>query len=186
MMSSKEKELDRDELPRPGSVMHDFHYQEEDLKKKKLKRWQKLNKYFMIPLYRARILPLLGFGRIFLLLKTRGWKTGKIRRTPVEYRKMDGIITIFSAMGEKSAWVKNLQANPEKVLVQKGFHKFNPQLKFITDVNQKIQIMKSYVTKYGKSAKMLFGWNPKEDSAESINFTSLANLLSIIKIYEKK
>ncbi len=185
MTSSNEKEQHDNDLPRPGSVMYGFHYQADDLKKKKLKRWQQLNKYIMIPLYRARILPLLGFGRIILLLKTTGWKTGKIRRTPVEYRKMDGTITIFSAMGEKSAWVKNLRANPEKVVVQKGFHKFKPRLEFITDVNKKKQIMISYVSEYGNSAKMLFGWNPEVDSPESIDFTPLTNLLSIIKLHKK-
>jgi len=185
MTPSKEKETQNDELPRPGSVMYDFHFQAEDIKKKKLKKWQKLNKYLMIPLYRARILPLLGFGKYILILKTIGWKSQKIRRTPVEYRKMDGFITIFSAMGEKSAWVQNLRANPDSVLVQKGFHKFKPDLEFITDLNQKIEIMKSYVIKYGKSAKMLFGWNPKEDNLETIDFIPLTNLLSIIKLYEK-
>ena len=174
------------ELPRPGSVMYDFHFQDENLKKRKLKRWQRLNKYLMIPLYRIGVLPLLGIGRAILLLTTLGWKNGQKRRTPLEYRRFEGVITIFSAMGESSAWVKNLHVNPDKVSVRHGFHSYKPFIEFINEESQKAFLIKSYVAKYPKSAKMLFGWNPNEDDPELTDFTKLLSLISIIKLYKKK
>ena len=79
MINMNENRIDESDLPRPGSVMHNFHNQDEVFKKKVLKKWLKLNKYLMIPLYRVKLLPLFGIGKIFLLLKTKGWKTGKER-----------------------------------------------------------------------------------------------------------
>jgi deazaflavin-dependent oxidoreductase (nitroreductase family) len=185
MTQNDNRDIKSGDLPRPGSVMYDLYFQDEISKKKKLKRWQKLNRCLMLPLYRVGILPLLGFGWIILILTTIGWKTGKKRRTPLEYRKFDGRITIFSAMGEKSVWVKNLHVNNDKVSVRHGFHHYIPRVEFITEENQKIDLMKKYVAKYGKSAKMLFGWNPDKDNPESMDFSKLVSLISIIKLPKK-
>jgi deazaflavin-dependent oxidoreductase (nitroreductase family) len=174
--------MNNEELPRPGSVMFNFHYQDEDSKKNTLNKWKKLNKYLIIPLYRAKLLPILGFGKIFLILKTKGWKTGKSRRTPLEYRRYEGIITIFAARGESATWVKNVRANPNDVSVTYGFHTFKPHIDFVSDINQKIAIMKWYVTKFGKAAKMLFGWDSKKDNPESTDFSRLVDLISIIHL----
>ncbi|MFX1317253.1 MAG: nitroreductase/quinone reductase family protein, partial [Promethearchaeota archaeon] len=145
--------MNNEELPRSGSVMFNFHYEDEESKKKTLKRWTKLNKYLVVPLYRIKLLPLLGFGKIILILKTKGWKTGKIRRTPLEYRRYEGTIIIFAARGENATWVKNLRSNPEHVSVMYGFHHFKPRIEFISDISQKSIIMKWYVTNFGKAAK---------------------------------
>ncbi|MFX1312413.1 MAG: nitroreductase/quinone reductase family protein [Promethearchaeota archaeon] len=174
--------MNNEEIPRPGSVMFNFHYQDEASKKKTLNKWKKLNKYLMIPLYRAKLLPLLGFGKIFLILKTKGWKTGKSRRTPLEYRRYEGTITIFAARGENATWVKNIRTNPNDVSVMYGFHHFKPRIDFVSDINEKIAIMKWYVTKFGKAAKMLFGWDPKKDNPETINFSRLVDIISIIHL----
>ena len=66
----------------------------------------------MVPLYRLKILPLFGLGKIFLLLITKGRITDKKRRTPLEYHRINGVITIFSARGEESGWMKNILKNP--------------------------------------------------------------------------
>ncbi|MEJ2251774.1 MAG: nitroreductase family deazaflavin-dependent oxidoreductase [Candidatus Lokiarchaeota archaeon] len=184
MTQKTNSELNEENIPRPGSTLYNFHFKSDKIQKKKLRKWQKLNKYLVIPLYRVKILPLLGFGRVILLLETKGWKTGKIRRTPLEFRKLDGCITIFSAFGEKSAWVKNIRINPEEVSVRLGFHHFKPEVEFIDDTNQKISIMKQYVSEYSKSAKILFGWNPEKDNLDSIDFSGLVDLLSIIKLHK--
>ncbi|NHJ23403.1 MAG: nitroreductase family deazaflavin-dependent oxidoreductase [Candidatus Lokiarchaeota archaeon] len=183
MAQNDKKKIKTGDLPRPGSVIYNFHFRDEFSKKKKLRRWQKLNKYFMIPLYRLGVLPLLGFGWAILILTTIGWKDGKKRRTPLEYRRFEDVITIFSAMGEKSGWVKNLHANPEDVVVRHGFHRYKCHVEFITEKNQKISLMKCYVSEFGKSAKILFGWNPKEDNQEEIDFSKLLGLLSIIQLH---
>jgi deazaflavin-dependent oxidoreductase (nitroreductase family) len=184
MSKSNEISTNNEELPRPGSVLFNFNYQDEASKKKMLKRWKNLNKYLMIPLYRAKILPLVGFGKFFLILKTKGWKTGKIRRTPLEYRRYEGTIIIFAARGENATWVKNLRVYPENVSVTHGFHKFVPRVEIISDMYQKITIVKWYVTKFGKVANVLFGWDPKLDNLETSNFSKLAGLLTMVLLHE--
>ncbi|MFX1366514.1 MAG: nitroreductase/quinone reductase family protein [Promethearchaeota archaeon] len=184
MSKSNEIEKNNEELPRPGSVMFNFHYQDEISKKKTLKRWKKLNKYLVIPLYRAKLLPLLGFGRIILILKTKGWKTGKTRRTPLEYRRYEGTITIFAARGEDATWIKNLRSNPDNASVMHGFHHFKPRLEFVSELKQKITIMKWYVSKFSKAAKVLFGWDPNKDNLETTNFSKLSNLITIILLHK--
>ena len=182
MSNSNEISVDYEHLPRKGSVIFNFHYQNGPSKQKTLKRWKKINKYLMVPLYRIKLLPLLGFGRIFLIIITKGWKTGKKRRTPLEYRKYEGNIIIFAARGENATWVKNLRAHPESVSVMIGFHKFKPEVDSISDIRQKINILKWYITKFEKAAKMLFGWNPKEDDLDKTDLSHLASLTSIFKL----
>ncbi|MFW9942876.1 MAG: nitroreductase/quinone reductase family protein, partial [Candidatus Thorarchaeota archaeon] len=176
--------MNNEELPRPGSVMFKFHYQDEASKKKTLKKWKKLNKYLMIPLYRTKILPLLGFGKIFLILKTKGWKTGKTRRTPVEYRRYEGTIVIFAARGENATWIKNIRAHPDDVSITRGFHHFKPRIEFVSDINQKLIIMKWYISKFSKAAKVLFGWDPKTDNIETTDFSKLTNLITIVLLHK--
>lgn len=179
MLNSNDEETNKGELPRPGSVMYNFHYKDVKSKKKTLKKWQKLNKFLMLPLYRIKLLPLLGLGKIFLILITKGWKTGKKRRTPLEYRNYEGNIVIFAARGENATWVKNLRAYPEFVSVILGFHQFKPKIDSVSDLQQKINILNWYITKFGKAAKTLFGWNPKEDNLEKTDLSRLAGLTTI-------
>ncbi len=183
-MDSNDIENDNDQLPRPGSVMYNFNYQNESAKKGMLKKWSKMNKYLIIPLYRVKFLPLLGFGKIFLILSTKGWKTGKKRRTPLEYRKYEGVVTIFAARGEDATWVKNLRANSDEVSVTKGFHSYKPRVTFISNEEQKISILKWYISKYGKSAKVLFGWDPKKDDLNSVDLSKLSEMSTIIQLHK--
>ena len=183
MSKFNQNDMNNEELPRPGSVMYNFHYQDESSKKSTLKKWKKLNKYLVIPLYRVKLLPLLGFGKIILILKTKGWKTGKIRRTPLEYRRYEGEVIIFAARGENATWIKNMRAHPDNVVVTIGFHKFNPDIEYISDMVQKQKIMKWYIAKYSKAAKQLFGWDPQKDNPETANFSKLASLITIVLLH---
>jgi len=173
-------------LPRPGSPLYKLNHADENERKKTLKRWRILNKYVVLPLYRLRIFPLFGFGRIFLVLTTKGRITGKKRRTPLEYRRIEGIITIFSSRGEDAGWMKNIRAHPDALIVRHGFHRFQPQVEFVTNEDQKLEIMRWYVVNYGKAAKMLFGWNPKTDDPETADFTNLLKMISIVKLHHQK
>jgi len=173
-----------EEFPRPGSVLFNFNSQDKASKKKTLNRWKKMNKYIVIPLYRVKLLPLLGFGKIFLLLKTKGWKTGKTRRTPLEYRRYEDEIIILAARGENATWVKNMRAYPNNMEVTIGFHSFKPRIEFVSELSQKLKIIKWYIATYAKAARMLFGWDPENDDLESIKFEKLANLLTMVLLHE--
>ncbi|MHA1805106.1 MAG: nitroreductase family deazaflavin-dependent oxidoreductase [Promethearchaeota archaeon] len=184
-MAQEKKIGEEREFPRPGSVLHDFFHDNKEIRMKKLKRWKRLNKYLTLPLYRLGIFPIFGLGRIFLILYSKGRKSGITRKTPLEYHWINGVITIFSARGEESDWVKNIRANPDAVWVRHGFHHFPAQVEFITKESQKLEIIKWYVTKHPKAAKMLFGWNPKKDSIDTANFTKLINLITIMQVHPK-
>ena len=185
MTSSNNIDANEDLLPRPGSPLYNLNHKDVMIKNKTLKKFKILNKYIVLPLYRLRILPLLGFGRIFLILTTKGRKTGKNRRTPLEYHRIDGIITIFSSIGEDAGWVKNIRANPDSLLVRHGFHRFQPQVEFVTNKDQKLEIMKWYVVNHGKSAKMLFGWIPKVDDPETTDFSKMLKMITLIRFHHK-
>ena len=180
-----EKKSDKEILPRSGSALYNMNHPNDNIRNKTLKKYKNLNKYIVIPLYRLRILPLLGFGRIFLILTTIGRKTGKKRRTPLEYHWIEGIMTIFSGRGEDSGWLKNIRANPASVWVKHGFHSFPARVEFISNENDKLKIIRWYVVKHSRSAKMLFGWNKKIDDPESSDFSKLLTTISIIQLFRK-
>lgn len=184
-MIKMEKKSDKEILPRSGSALYNMNHPNDNIRKKTLNKYKRLNKYLVIPLYRLRILPLLGFGRIFLILTTIGRKTGKKRRTPLEYHWIEGIMTIFSGRGEDSGWLKNIRANPASVWVKHGFHSFPARVEFISNENDKLKIIRWYVVKHSRSAKMLFGWNKKIDDPESSDFSKLLTTISIIQLFRK-
>jgi len=185
-MSNNEDKIDAELLPRIGSALYNMNHPDEKIRVKTLKRYNMLNKYLVIPLYRLRILPLLGFGRIFLILTTIGRKTGKKRRTPLEYHWIDRIMTIFSGRGEDSGWLRNIRANQDSVWVRHGFHSFPARVEFMSNEYDKLKIIRWYVVKHSRSAKMLFGWNKKIDDPDSSDFSKLLSTIPIIQLFQKE
>ncbi|MHA2393411.1 MAG: nitroreductase/quinone reductase family protein [Promethearchaeota archaeon] len=185
MTNINDKNTEIEVLPRPGSVLHNFTYSEEKHREKMLKKYRNLNKFLVLPLYRLKILPLLGFGRIILIITTIGRITGKKRKTPLEYHWIEGIMTIFSGRGEESGWVKNIYGNPESVWVRHGFHSFPARVEFVVTEEEKLRIIKWYIDKHSKLAKMLFGWNKEIDDPETMDFSKLLNSISIIQLFHK-
>jgi deazaflavin-dependent oxidoreductase (nitroreductase family) len=171
-------------LPKPGTPLYNLNHENEIIRNKTLKKWNRLNKILIIPLYRLFILPLFGFGRIFLILYTKGRKTGKKRRTPLEYHRIDGTITVIAGRGEEAGWVKNLRINPDSVSIRYGFHRFKPDIEFIVDNEHKIEFLKWYVKNHGRSAKILFGWDPKIHDPETSDFSKLLRLILVIRFHK--
>lgn len=68
----------------------------------------------------------LGLGKLFgnyvLILSTRGRKTEKTHRTPVEYFLHEGRYYIISGFGEQTDWYKNISVNP-LVTLQNGYER---------------------------------------------------------------
>ena len=168
-------------FPRKGSALYPFVSGERRAEERSLRWFRRLNSFLVVPLYRVRLLPLLGVGRVILLLTTRGRRTGKIRRTPLEYRVMDGVIHVFSARGKRADWLRNMRADPEAVSVQVGFKEFRPVFELVDD-DEKPNLFKSYVTEYPRAAKMLLGWDPGTDDPETADFSSLIRLIEIVRL----
>jgi deazaflavin-dependent oxidoreductase (nitroreductase family) len=171
------------ELPRKGSFVYDVIY---DSEKKALGKFKFINNYLVIPLYRIGILPLLGFGRIFLLLITIGRETGKKRISPLEYHRINDAIHIFSARGNEADWFRNLQKNPEKVKVKLGFHSFKPKIEIIHSKKERLEVIKWYVHNHPNAAKHIFGWNNKTDDPDSGILNPLIDLIQIMKLHKEK
>ena len=150
------------------------------------KWFKRLNKGFMVPLYRLRVLPLFGVGWMILMITTIGRKSGKTRRTPLEFHRIDGIAHITAGRGEKTDWVRNIRANPDKVQVQIGFRSYHAQVEIIDSVAEKIKYVEWMVTKLPREAKSGFGWNPKTDTIENSDFQPLAEFLTVIKLHNPR
>lgn len=80
---------------------------------------------FMVLLWR------LGLGRMMsrrelsgqiMVITHIGQKSGKIRRTPVNYALVDGEVYCTAGFGQKSDWYRNIQSNPQvEVWMPKGW-----------------------------------------------------------------
>jgi len=173
-----------EEFPRKGSALYDMLRGDQETKRKSLSTWKRMNKV-VIFLYELGLLPLLGIGHYILLLYTVGRKSGKPRVNPLEYRRRDDTVLLFSARGKSSDWYRNLKANPEKTEIQIGFKKIKPAVEFIDDQDKIKEIMHWYIQKFPGSSKMLFGWDPKKDNLETADLSSLAEALKIVRLTPK-
>ena len=165
-------------FPRKGSTVYNINQPNS----KTMRSFKSLNKFLMIPLYRLRILPLFGMGRLFLLLRTFGRKSGKKRQTPLEYLKIDDEYYIFASRGFKSDWLKNIKANPDKIHVQIGLRSKKAKARIITNTEKFNDIMKEYVKRRPKPAKVLFGWDPENDDIEQSDFSGIIDSLVAVQI----
>jgi deazaflavin-dependent oxidoreductase (nitroreductase family) len=52
------------------------------------------------------------YGRLVLLLTTRGRRTGRLQITPLQYEQVDGTLVVASAHGCASDWFRNALADP--------------------------------------------------------------------------
>ena len=113
-------------------------------------------------LYRTKILPLLGIGKIILIIETIGRKTMKKRYNPVlYYRYYTGIITVYSTRGKRANWIKNILAAPEGIfVVHQGFKTYKAKMIFVEDPEEKYKHLRFFCENY-KSAKLAFGYNKK-------------------------
>ena len=169
-------------FPRPGSFLHELISGRQKRESKTMRQLRLGNK-FVTPLYRMYLLPLLGFGRILLVLTTKGRKTGKERRTPLEYHRVDGVIHLLSCRGEKADWLKNIRAYPDDVFVQVGFSRFHPRVEIIEDAAEIQSFLKWYSGNHPNCAKRFYGWDPLKDNPDTTDFSSLAQYLILARVH---
>lgn len=171
-------------FPRPGTGYYGFT-QDDNYQSKFLDSFKYTNKIIR-PLYRWRILPLLGFhrwARIYLIT-TIGRKSGKKRQTPLEYFKLDGVLYGGVSDPKKSQWHKNILANPDDVWVQIGFRNFHARIEFLDD-DEFIEKIKLYALQYPKMAGTAWGWDPKRDDVETADFTPMLKVYRFFRIHER-
>lgn len=174
------------DLPREGSILYNMIHDTVKQQRKTIEKFKFMNNFFVNPLYRIDLLPLLGFGKIFLLLFTFGRNSGNRCISPLEYHRINGVVHIFSGRGEKSDWFKNLRKNPDKTSVKLGFHSFKPKIEIIHDSKEKLEVIRWYVNAHPTLARYLFGWNRNTDDPKSGILEPLVDLIPIIRLHEVK
>ncbi len=184
-MNTEEKKIVAD-FPRPGSAEYSFLFGSKEERSKTLKQWKLMNKILTIPLYQIGIIPLLRINKIFLLLYTKGRKSGKRRITPLEYRTKDGVINVGAAKGKKAHWFRNLLANPDEVMIKTGFRKFKASFTILENIKEKNEYFIWYVDNFPTAAKFLFGWDPKTDDLKNSDFTAFSELVEVVQFYPKE
>jgi deazaflavin-dependent oxidoreductase (nitroreductase family) len=118
---------------------------------------------------------------MFVLLVTKGRKSGKTRFTPLEYLKKGNEIFIVSARGEKAQWIKNIRKFPDSVKYQLYFRRTSANVEFIEN-EAKIDLIKYYIQKRPKGAEYVFGWDKKIDKIETADLTDLTSMITIIRL----
>ena len=72
------------------------------------------------------------YGRLVMLLTTRGRRSGKARVTPLQYERVDGTFIVGSARGTRSDWYRNLLVHPQAE-VRAGSARFTATAETCTD-----------------------------------------------------
>ena len=143
--------------------------------------FKRINRLVTI-LYRSYIGPLLGLGYIFVLIETKGRKTGKKRFTPLEYHRLyENQITVVSSRGEKADWIKNMKAAHNIVRLYVGFKRYKAKAIYIDDIKEKHTMLKAYCIKYPYFSRLLFGIKVKDKSVfNTESFQALAAALTFV------
>lgn len=114
-------------------------------------------------LYAVGLGPL--YGRIVLLLTTRGRKSGLPRVTPLQYEEIDGTIYVASARGEKADWFRNIVADP-RVEIRVRSRRFSGIGEPITDTRRVADFIEYRLRRHPKMVGAIMrleglpkGWN---------------------------
>lgn len=171
-------------FPQPGTDYYGYT-QDEEYQSKFLSSFKVINK-IILPLYRWKLLPLIGahrWGRLYVIT-TRGRKSGLLRQTPLEYFILDGQLHGGVSGPAKSQWHKNIIANPDEVWVQLGFRNFHARIEFLEEA-EFIEAIKSYTKMYPKMAKAAWGWDPKKDDADTADFSPMLKVYRFFRIHKR-
>jgi len=170
-------------FPRPGTSYYGYT-QDPNYQSKFLSSFKYINA-IVRPLYRWRILPLLGmhrWARIYVITVV-GRKSGKKRHVPLEYFKFDGQLYGGVSGPRKSQWHKNILANPDQVWVQLGFRSYRARIEFLDD-EEFIEKVKMYAMEFPKMAAAAWGWDPKRDDVATADFSPMLKVYRFFRIHE--
>lgn len=143
----------------------------------RLKTWNP----FVVFFYKIGLLPLLGMSRTVMLLTTRGRKSGKLRRTPIGYFNIGGVIHVFSAWGKSAGWYRNLCAHPDQVEIQIGLHLRKVHAEVIASEPEIRRTLERFIAESPQAAAYLFGWDAENDRMESSDFSAIVSRVLILR-----
>jgi deazaflavin-dependent oxidoreductase (nitroreductase family) len=148
------------------------------------RRLQSSNR-FVAAFYRIGLLPLMGAGKTTMLLTTRGRKSGQIRRFPIGYFRIGGENYVISAWAKGANWYKNLQAHPEAVTLQIGWHSLPARAEVLMNPVEIRSVIERLVTESPASAQRLFGWDPQKDQLSAADFSPIVEKVLFVRFVKR-
>ena len=127
-----------------------------------------LNKYFMVPMFRLGLGPLLvnPLAGYIMVMKTIGRKSGKTYFTPVNYAIHKGNIYCISGGRRTSDWFRNLLAHPEIEIILPGVALF-ARAEEVSEPEEKLTLTRQIFINAG-FAGFFEGFNPRQISDEEL------------------
>ena len=116
-------------------------------------------------------------GRI-LVLGTRGRKSGKMRRTPLNYSLGEGCCWCASGFGEASDWFQNLLANPE-VEIWLPRSQATGRVELVTEEAEFIRTLRCVLADSGWIARRLAGLDLRTSDQELRRRTAEFRLIRV-------
>jgi deazaflavin-dependent oxidoreductase (nitroreductase family) len=86
-------------------------------------RFRRLNRWLVVPIFRLGIGGLVfgdPLGGWLMVLRTRGRRSGRVREVGLDYVIHDGAIYCLAGFGTKTAWLRNLEAEPRVEVLLPG------------------------------------------------------------------
>ena len=125
-----------------------------------------LNGGFMAPLIRSGFGWLLGspLGGWYLLLRTRGRRSGRLREAPLGYVIRDGAVYCVAGYGRSTPWYLNLVADPS-VEVILPTRRFRGRAEPVTDPAEWLGAYRALIDSFGWIGRSVAGDIRKLDDA---------------------
>lgn len=122
-------------------------------------------------------------GQIMVITHT-GRKTGKKRRTPVNYNVVDGEIYCTAGFGSKSDWYRNIMADPQiEVWLPDGW--WAGEIEDVSEHENRMQLMRQVLIGSGIVAP-LFGIDPEKLSDAELEQVTAPYCLMHVKCQEAR
>jgi len=137
---------------------------------------------FIKLLYSIGFGPLIG--KMILLLKTKGRKTGLPRVTPLQYEEIKGAYYVGSMRGTKADWFRNVIANPN-VEVCVGSKRFEATAELITDTSRIADFLELRIRRHPKVMGKILQLEGLPAKPKRYQLESYAKNLSIVIIRPK-
>ncbi len=167
-------------FPRPETPY--YGYIEDPNYQSKFLRSFKYSNKIIVPLYPV-MAPLFRLFKFKIyILTTKGRKSGLMRKTPLEYDIIDGVLHGGSVNFKRSHWFRNIQANPDDVWVQIWSRKFHARIEILDDEGI-IRIVKYYIKTHPSYSKF-WGWDPEQDDFETADFSPMLKIYRFYRIHE--
>jgi deazaflavin-dependent oxidoreductase (nitroreductase family) len=168
-------------FPRPGTPYYGY-IEDPNYQSKFLASFKYLNK-IIVPFYPIAEIFMRPLGFKIYVLTTKGHKTGKLRKTPLEYDTIDGVLHGGVVNPKKSQWYRNILANPDQVWAQIGSRRFHAHIEVLDD-DGTINVVKYYILTHPNYSKF-WGWDPERDKIETADFTPMLKLYRFYRIHER-